>query len=42
MVQVGKKYLVSDNAVRKWCKAYDLPSKVSEIKKYTDEEWKIL
>lgn len=42
MVQVGKKYSVSDNAVRKWCKTYNLPSKVSEIKKYTDEEWKLL
>jgi hypothetical protein len=42
MVQVGKKYFVSDNAVRKWCKTYNLPSKVSEIKKYTDEEWKTL
>ena len=39
MVDVGRKYLVSDNAVRKWCKTYSLPSKVSEIKAYSDEEW---
>ena len=36
---IGKRFGVSDNAVRKWCKKYDLPQKVSEIKKYTDEEW---
>ncbi|MBR6253656.1 MAG: hypothetical protein IKR04_07505 [Clostridia bacterium] len=38
-VQIGKKFNISDNAIRKWCKLYNLPSKVSEIKKYTDEEW---
>lgn len=37
--EIGKKYLVSDNAVRKWCDKYNLPRKVSEIKKITDEEW---
>lgn len=36
---IGKKYGVSDNAVRKWCDYYKLPRKVSEIKKYSDEEW---
>lgn len=39
MVQVGSKYLVSDNAVRKWCKSYNLPARVCDIKKYSDEEW---
>ena len=39
MLQVGYKYSVSDNAVRKWCKSYNLPSRVSDIKTYTDEEW---
>lgn len=39
MVQVGKKYKVSDNSIRKWCKKMELPYKVSEIKTYTDEEW---
>lgn len=42
MVQVGKKYYVSDNAVRKWCVSYGLPSKVSDIKKYSDDEWQAL
>ena len=29
--QLGSMYGVTDNAVRKWCKAYGLPSKKSEI-----------
>lgn len=36
---IGKKYGVCDNAVRKWCKAYELPFKSFEIRKMTDEEW---
>lgn len=38
-VQIGKQVGVTDNAVRKWCDKYKLPRRVSEIKKYTDEEW---
>lgn len=37
---IGKKYGVSDNSIRKWCDKYNLPRKVSEIKKYSDEEWR--
>ena len=37
---IGKQYGVSDNAVRKWCDSYNLPRRVSDIKKYSDEEWK--
>lgn len=33
---------VTDNAVRKWCKKYNLPYKVSDIKKYSDEEWELI
>lgn len=36
---IGKQYDVSDNAVRKWCKIYNLPFKSSEIKKIDDSEW---
>lgn len=36
---LGKKYGVSDTAIRKWCKTYNLPSKSSDIKKYTNEDW---
>lgn len=39
MLQVGKKYGVSDNTIRKWCIAENLPSKVKEIKAFTDDEW---
>lgn len=37
--QIGKDFNVSDNAIRKWCDAYNLPRKKSEIKKYSDKEW---
>lgn len=39
---IGKQYGVSDNAVRKWCDKYNLPRKASEIKGYSDEEWKFV
>lgn len=29
---VGKKYGVSDKAIVKWCKAYNLPTHIKEIK----------
>lgn len=31
MVEIGKMYGVSDNAIRKWCKAYDLPFKLKDL-----------
>lgn len=33
-VQVGVKYSVSDNAVRKWCKLYGIPTTAKEIKEF--------
>ena len=36
---IGKQVGVSDNTIRKWCIQYNLPSKVKEIKQYTDEDW---
>lgn len=36
---IGRQFGVSDNAIRKWCIQYGLPSKVKDIKQYTDEEW---
>lgn len=39
MTQVGKKYGVSDNSIRKWCSKMGLPNKVTKIKSYTDKEW---
>lgn len=41
-LQIGEKFNVSDNAIRKWCDKYNLPRKASEIKKYSDEEWKLI
>lgn len=41
-IKLGEKYNVSDNAIRKWCKSYNLPYKSSAIKKYSDEEWETL
>ena len=38
-VHIGKRYGVSDKAIVKWCIAEQLPSKKSEIKNYSDEEW---
>ena len=30
-VQIGKDFGVSDNAVRRWCKSYNLPTRMSDI-----------
>ena len=37
--QIGLKFHLTDNGIRKWCKKYNLPSKRSEIKNYSDKEW---
>lgn len=37
--QIGEKYHVTDNAVRKWYVRYNLPSKKKNINQYTDEQW---
>ena len=37
--QIAKLYNVSDNAIRKWCMAMDLPIKKSDINKLSDFEW---
>lgn len=37
--KIGKKYGVADNTIRKWCKAYELPSKVTVIQQISDEDW---
>ena len=36
-VRVGKLYGVSDNAVRKWCKKYGIPTRKKELAKYMEE-----
>ena len=39
-VSIGKRFNVNGNSVKKWCKRYNLPYLKSEIKQYSDEEWK--
>lgn len=38
-VKIGEKYGVSDNSIRKWCDFYNLPRRVTDIKKYSEEDW---
>ena len=35
-LHIGKLFGVSDNAVRKWCKKYNLPYKYNDIKQLKD------
>lgn len=37
--KISKMYGVSDTAVSKWCKTYNLPYRKKDIKQYSDEEW---
>lgn len=37
--EIAFRYGVSDNAVRKWCDAVNLPRKKVEINQYSDTEW---
>lgn len=40
--KIGEEQGVTDNAVRKWCKSYNLPSKKKDIALYSEEEWELL
>ena len=37
--KIAEKYNVSDNAIRKWCKAENLPFTKKEINSYSEEQW---
>lgn len=37
--QIANMFGVSDNAIRKWCKFENLPSKKIDINNYSDEDW---
>lgn len=39
---LGRKYGVSGNAIKKWCKAENLPFLKKEITNYSDEEWRVI
>lgn len=41
-VIIGKIFNVTDNAIRKWCKAYNLPYRKKDINQYSDEDWAAL
>ena len=40
--QIAKIYGVSDTAIRKWCVAYNLPSKKADISKLSKQEWELI
>ena len=40
---VAEKYgYKSDNACKKWCKAYNIPYLRSDIEKISDEDWELI
>lgn len=41
-LSIGREYGVSDNAIRRWCKTYNLPTKKKDVNSFSDEEWDIL
>lgn len=41
-LSIGKDFSVTDNAIRKWCKKYQLPYKTSDIKQISDEAWQLI
>lgn len=40
--EIGRECGYSDNAIRRWCDKYNLPRHKREIKKLSDEEWKLI
>lgn len=40
--EVGRKYSITGNSVKKWCKALNLPYLRSEINKISPEDWKLV
>ena len=37
-VAVGREYNVSDNAIRKWCKNYNIPTTKQELKEWLTKQ----
>ena len=37
--QIGEKYGMTDNAIRKWCDKFNLPRRKKDINAYSDQEW---
>ena len=40
--EIAREYNVTDNAIRKWCVAYNLPKTKKAISEYADNEWENL
>ena len=40
--KIGEKYGVTDNSIRKWCDAENLPRRKKDIKTYSDKEWELI
>lgn len=38
--QIGQKFGVTDNAIRKWCDGYNLPRTKKEINNFSNDQWK--
>ena len=38
-LSIANEFHVSDGSIRKWCKAYNLPFRKSDINQISDEEW---
>lgn len=39
---IGKKYGISDNSVRKWCDKFNLPRRKKDIEALTNDEWELI
>ena len=37
--QIGRQFNVTDNTIRKWCKAYNLPYRMGDIEKISNSDW---
>lgn len=37
--EIGRRYNVSDNTIKKWCKNVNLPYRKKDIKQYSNQEW---
>ena len=40
--EIGKMFKVTDNAIKKWCKTYNLPFRKKDINLYSDDEWELI
>ena len=40
--QISVRYNVSDNTIRKWCDAENLPRTKKEINSYSDAQWELV